>query len=169
MVEKRDYLYYQEKGSIKLLDPPEKEIYLDYFKNAYKEDFIHSRNSLLSSPKWSIISGYYSMHNISKYYLGLNYNLKISIPEIHNATIIAIKELIDNNEVKKLIIEIEKYAEIEPLYFGLTKAKDERAKTQYYTNQPNSNNKVTLEKANYFLNNVVEKYIEVMEELIKKC
>jgi len=165
--QKKDYEYFQKKGSITQLDPSEKDFYLEYFKSAYDEDLEHSKNSLIKSPKWTIIAGYYAMHNISKYYLGLNFQIKISLPEIHSATIVAIKELVDNKEVKNLICEIEDFSEIEPLYFGLVKAKDERSKTQYYISKSNSAKKITLEKANYFLNNVVEKYIQLMEKLIK--
>lgn len=171
MVEKNnfDLFYYEEKESIKTLLESERKFYLNYFKSAYKEDFKHSQDTLFSSSKWSIIAGYYAMHNISKYYLGLKFNKKISLSDIHNVTIIAIKEYVKNSEIKNLIKEIEDFSEVTPLYLGLVKGKQERAKTQYYTNETNSTKKISLERANYFFNNIVEKYIKLMEGLIEKC
>ncbi len=169
MVEKTSLSYddYLNQKSITELLDKEKKYYLEYLKNAYKEDLKHSKDTLFSSQKWSIIAGYYAMHNISKYYLALNYKKKISTPNIHEATISALKKLVDNNEVKELMKKAEEFAEIEPLYHGLIKGKQERNKTQYYTNETESSKKITLEKANYFLNNIVEKYIELVERLIE--
>jgi len=168
MVEKKDYNYYIEVNSIRDLSLDEKEFYLSYLENAYKEDFTHAKNSLETSPKWTIIAGYYAMHNISKYYLGLKFNKKLTLPNIHSATIQAIKEFITNNKINEILEKIEKYDEIEPLYFELRKGRDERSKTQYYINKYKSTNNITYQKAKNFIENIVEKYITVLESLIEK-
>lgn len=164
----KNYNYYVEIGSIKDLEATDKIFYLSFLKKSYKEDLAHSKTVLLSSPKWSIISGYYAMHNITKYYLALKYNKKIDLPDVHEATINASKELIKNNEIKNLIeTAIFEFEEIIPIYYSLVSAKKERKNLQYYSNNSNKIDNLTLEKANYFLNNIVEKYIELIELLIE--
>lgn len=129
---KRDFDCYKKQESITDLKPIEKESYLNYLKESYKEDLKISKELLFKSPKWSIIAGYYSMHNISKYYLGLNFNLKLSAPEIHSATIQAIKKLVAKKEALDLIEKIVEFEEILPLHFGPIKARNERSNIQYF-------------------------------------
>lgn len=167
--EVKKYENYIEQASIKDLLEKEKKFYLKYLKNAYREDLKHSKDVLFSSPKWSIISGYYSMHNISKYLLALLYEKKLTTPNIHEATICALKTLVNNKDVKELIERAEEFADVEPIYYGLIRGKQERNKTQYYIDETQSNKEITLERANYFLNNISEKYIELVERLIENA
>ena len=164
----KNYDDFIQLGSIKELEPSDKQFYLEFLEISYREDFQTSKNVLLSSPKWSIISGYYAMHNITKYYLGLKYNKKIGLPDVHEATINASKELIKNKEIKYLIdIAISEFEEIIPVYYSLISAKKERKNLQYYSNSSKNIKEITIQKASYFLNNITEKYIKLMELLIK--
>ena len=120
------------------------------------------------SPKWSIISGYYAIHNITKYYLAIKYNKKIGLPDIHEATITASKELIKNKEIKELIDSaIFEFEEIIPTYYSLIRLKKEKKNLQYYTNKNPEKEKVTYNKANYFHTSIVEKYIKLIELMIE--
>ena len=167
-MKRKDYNDYIELGSIKELDPTDRPFYLEFLKKSYKEDFENSKNVLISSPKWSIISGYYAMHNITKYYLALKYNKKIGLPDVHEATINASKELIKNKEIKELIdIAMFEFEEIIPIHYSLIGAKKERKNLQYYTDNSKNMQDITMQKASYFFNNITEKYINLIELLIE--
>lgn len=164
----KKYVDFVELGSIKELEPFDKPFYLEFLEKSYKEDFENSKNVLLSSPKWSIISGYYAMHNITKYYLALKFNKKIGLPDVHEATINASKELIKNKEIKELIdIAIFEFEEVIPIHYSLIGAKKERKNLQYYSDSSKKMQELTTQKASYFFNNITEKYIKLMELLIK--
>lgn len=168
MFKRRNYENYVELGSINELEPTEKSFYLEFLSKSYKEDLENSKNVLISSPKWSIISGYYAMHNITKYYLALKFNKKIGLPDVHEATINASKELIKNKEIKELIdIAIFEYEEIMPIHYSLIGAKKERKNLQYYSDGSKKMQKLTKDKASYFLVNITEKYIKLIELLIE--
>ena len=165
---RKTYEDYVELGSIKDLEPSDKPFYIDFLQKSYKEDLENSRDVISSSPKWSIISGYYAMHNVTKYYLALKFNKKIGLPDVHEATINATKELIKNKEIKELIdIALFEYEEIIPVHYSLIGAKKERKNLQYYTDYSRKNKELTKEKADYFLNKITEKYIELIELLMK--
>ena len=167
-MKRNNYNDFVELGSIKDLDPSDKDFYLEFLEKSYKEDLENSKNVLLSSPKWSIISGYYAMHNITKYYLAWKFNKRIGLPDVHEATINASKELIKNNEIKKLIdIAIFEFEEIIPIHYSLIGAKKERKNLQYYSDVSKKMQDLSIEKASYFFNNIVEKYIKLIELLIK--
>jgi hypothetical protein len=167
-VKQYNYNDFVNLGSITELEPSDKSFYLEFLKKSYKEDFENSKNVVLSSPKWSIISGYYSMHNITKYYLALKFNKKIGLPDVHQATINAVKELIKSKEIKKLIdIAVFEFEEVIPIHYSLIGAKRERKNLQYYTDASKKMKELNIEKASYFLNNITEKYIKLIELLIK--
>lgn len=167
-MERKNYQDYIKLGSIKDLVPSDKAFYLDFLETSYKEDLEHSKNVFLTSPKWSIISGYYAMHNITKYYLALKFNKKIGLPDVHEATINAAKELIKNKQIKELIdTSISEFEDILPIYYSLIGAKKERKNLQYYSDFSKRIQNITTQKAGYFLTNITEKYIQLMEVMIK--
>jgi hypothetical protein len=78
---------FREKGSVKDLLPNEREDYFKYLNFTYIDNLKASDFNILKFPRWSIISGYYAMHDIAKLFLGKKYNLKLSFPNVHAATI----------------------------------------------------------------------------------
>lgn len=158
---------YRELGSIRDLTPAEAAQYLEFLRFAYKDDLSTSSELLIKHPRWSIISGYYAMHNISKIYLAKEFNLKFSKPHIHSAVIQALRELGNKEEILELILSAKKeYKSIINLHLTLLQAKDEREKTQYYISEQ-KNPKVNPQRAAYFLENLCKPYIIIMEKLIE--
>ena len=139
------------------------ERYLNFFENSYKDNLEHSKANLINFPRWSIISGYYAMHDITKLLLTKKFRIKVEF-EIHATTIKALRELIKNKEILSLI---EKgYKELLTLAQDLDEAKKERIKAQYYTGTQLMR-KEYEKRAEEFHKTVFLKYLEKIKELLK--
>jgi hypothetical protein len=159
------------------LPATEKENYLNFHKNAYEDDLKHAEKNILEFPRWSIISGYYCMHNITKLFLAEKFNIKMSSPNIHVKTIIVLEQLIADKNTKIKLLELLK--EAKDIYYSaerlkertlptlLRRGKEERGKTQYYTEEYDSKNKTNPKKASYFLETIVIPYIKLIRGLMK--
>jgi len=159
---------FKTQGTIKELAPIEAEQYHSFLETTYKDNIAASEFLLLKFPRWSIISGYYAMHDISKLYLAKNFNLKFSKPEVHAAVIQALREFVKRKDILELIKKAEEeFNQIISLHLALLQGKEEREKSQYYIST-SIKPKIGLEKASYFLTKLVEPYIKIIEELIKK-
>ena len=136
--------------------------YTNFFENSCKDNLEHSKSVKESFPRWSIISGYYAMHDITKLLLAKKFRLKIEL-EVHATTIKALKELIQN----KLLLElIEKgYEEFLFLANDLAEGKKERVKTQYFTGTEYMKEEYR-KKAGEFLRVIAEPYIEKIRRLL---
>lgn len=140
----------------------EKERYVNFLFNSYKDNLEHAKFVQENYPRWAIISGYYAMHDISKLLLAKEFNLKIE-KEVHATTIKLIEELIKNKDLFKLIEE--GYKEFSTLATDLNEAKRERAKTQYYTGS-NYMKEEFRKKSKKFILEIVIPYLEKMKKLI---
>jgi len=142
----------------------ELERYINFFTNSYKNNLEHSKFVLEKFPRWSIISGYYTMHDIAKLFLAKEFRLKIDY-EVHATTIKVLRELIKNKEILKLI---EKgYEEFITLANDLAEAKKDRVKVQYYTGTDYMEQEYK-KRAKEFLIKIVEPFLLKMKELIEK-
>ncbi len=158
---------FKEQGSIKDLTPQEKEYYQTFLDTTYKDNIKASEFLLIKFPRWSIISGYYAMHDISKLHLAKTYNLKFSQPNMHAAVIQALRELVKKQDIIHLIEEAkEEYEEIILLHLSLLQAKNERAKTQYYTKET-IKPEISIQKSSYFLEKIVKPFIKLIEQLLQ--
>ena len=137
--------------------------YLNFFENSYRDNFNHSKENLMKFPRWSIISGYYAMHDIAKLFIAKKFRIKIE-KKVHSTTIKVLKILSKRKDLPKLL-EIG-YTEFKNLILELEIARKERIKVQYYTGTAYLE-KVYRERANRFLKNIVEKFLAEMEKLIK--
>ncbi len=137
--------------------------YINFFQNSYKDNFNHAKENLLKFPRWSIISGYYAMHDIAKLFIAKKFRIKIE-REVHLTTIKVLRILSKRKDLPKLL-EIG-YKEFKNLIQDLEIARKERIKVQYYTGTPYLE-KIYRERATNFLKNIVEKFLSKMEELIK--
>ncbi len=159
------------------LPATEKQNYLDFHEAAFEEDMRHSEHNILLFPRWSIISAYYSMHNITKLFLAKLYNIKIISPEIHAKTIAAIDQAIQEKELKEKLIHLLNQAK--EIYYNaerlkekilptlLRKGKQERTKSQYYTQDYTEQVVINSQKASYFLDKIAQPYIKLIKELMK--
>jgi hypothetical protein len=167
-----DYESYLNQGIIRLLETVEKEKYILFHKTAYEDDIKVAEMLLTSSFRWAIIAGYYAMHDITKLYLAKHHNLKISEKGVHLAAVVALRYVLSDNEQKKkvllLLAEAKKTYDIfsTPLKEKvipaiLNKGKEEREKTQYYSEE-----KINLEKSLEFQEKIVRPYVDIMKKMI---
>lgn len=152
-----------KEGKISRISELEIERYINFFENSYQDNLEHSKANVESFPRWSIISGYYAMHDITKLLLVKKFRIKIEF-EVHLTTIKVLKELIKNKEILTLI---EKgYKEFISLANDLAEARKERVKVQYYTGTEFMH-KEYMKKAREFYELIVLKYIEKIKELLR--
>ena len=152
-----------KNGGISKLNELEIERYTNFFDNAYKDNLEHSKENIEKFPRWSIISGYYAMHDITKLLFAKNFRIKVEL-KVHETTIKLLKILIQD---KELISFIEQgYNEFKNLANDLVEAKKERVKVQYYTGTEFMKEKYK-EKARDFLQNIVIPYLGKILGLIK--
>ncbi|MBU2634476.1 MAG: hypothetical protein KJ674_04495 [Nanoarchaeota archaeon] len=151
------------EDKISKINELELERYVNFFNNSYQDNLNHCRENILSFPRWSIISGYYAMHDITKLLLVKKFRIKIEF-EIHATTIKVLDELIKNKELLNLIKK--GYEEFTQLANDLAEAKKDRVKAQYYTGTKFMKEQYR-ERANEFLKEIVEPYLEKIKELLE--
>lgn len=155
------------------LNEIERKIWVSFHEFAYKEDLKLAESILFTFPRWSIISGYYAMHDIAKLYLGKIHNLKISGQNIHKKTIFVLRRVLSNNKDAKKILELLKNAEdkikelgIEDISYLLQLGKSERGEVQYYSRDSFSDSKEYSEKSRAFFEGIVKIFIKIMEAMV---
>lgn len=161
---------FREKGVIVRLAETEKASYCSFLGYTWQDNLKASQFNLREFPRWSVISGYYAMHDLAKLFLAKSFGLKIT-ERVHFATIIAMQETVKNGPVKKkavrLLKESEKYCSEAELPNFLKVAKREREKAQYYTGKsPNFVNYRT--NAGYFSENIVKPFVQVIDGLMEE-
>jgi len=136
--------------------------YVNFFEYSYKDNLEHCKTNTKIFPRWSIISGYYAMHDITKLLIAKKFGLKIEL-EVHATTIKVLRELIKDKAVTSLI---EKgYKEFISLANDLAQAKKERTKAQYYTG-------TTFMKEHFskmseeFFSDIVSPYLKRIKQLL---
>ena len=160
-MKKIDYLIKAKRIS-KIIET-ERERYLNFFSNSYKENLEHCRYILGKYPRWSIISGYYAMHDIAKLFLADKFSIKIDF-NVHQPTIEALKELIKDKQLTGMLNM--GYNEFIKLLNDLASARKQRTKAQYYTGTAFMHEKYKKEAAE-FLEKTVLPFIEKIRGL--KC
>ena len=151
-----------KEGKVSRIRELEVERYVNFFENSSKDNLDHSNATIKTFPRWSIISGYYSMHDITKLLIAKKFGLKIEI-EVHATTIKVLRELIKDRETTRLI---EKgYKEFISLANDLADAKKERTKAQYYTGTTFMKERFQ-KMSEEFLFETVNPYIERIRKLL---
>jgi len=150
-----------KEGKISLIRDLELNRYISFFENSFKDNLWHSAKNVCEFPRWSIISGYYAMHDISKLIIAKRLKIKVDF-EVHSTTIKILKEMVNDIEVVNLF---EKgYAEFLSFANDLDEAKKERTKMQYYTGTGFLKEEYK-KKAMEFYTNVVLIYVEKIKRL----
>ena len=152
-----------KEGKISKISELELNRYITFFEKSYIDNLEHSKTVSITFPRWSIISGYYAMHDITKLFLAKKFRVKIEL-EVHATTIKVLQELIKNKEILSLIKRGNQ--EFINLADDLTEAKKERVKVQYYTGTDFMKEQYA-KKAQEFLETVVLPYLEKINELLK--
>jgi hypothetical protein len=152
-----------EEGKISKINELELARYINFLENSYIDNLQHSEKNIESFPRWSIISGYYAMHDITKLFFAIKFRMKIDF-EVHSTTIKVLNELIKNKEI--LLLLEKGYREFLSLASDLNEAKKERIKVQYYTGT-----KFLKEEykklAQEFFSQIVLIYIKKIKEVLK--
>ncbi len=159
------------------LPATEKANYVDFHQTAAEDDLKHAEKNILDFPRWSIISGYYCMHDLTKLFLAEKFNVKVSSPEIHAKTIEALEHFIKDDRLKNRLLELLK--EAKNIYYSaerlkertlptlLRRGKQERGRAQYYSEDHTGKARVNPQKAVYFLETIVKPYVELVRGLMK--
>lgn len=158
------------------LPATERNNYIAFHEHSYQDNLNHSEKNMLEFPRWSVISGYYAMHDVTKLFLAKQYNIKVSAPDIHAKTIEALEACIGEEDIKRRLLKLLK--EAKEIYFSverlkervlpamLRKGKQERGSSQYYTEDYSKRSPIDSRKASYFLDTLVKPYVRLIEELM---
>lgn len=152
----------EREGKISRIRETELDRYVNFFSESYLDNLRHSKTNMETFPRWSIISGYYAMHDVSKLLIAKIYRLKID-REVHATTIKVLRELLNDKETLKFIEE--GYEEFQSLADELSDAKKDRVKVQYYTGTDFMKEKYG-KRASEFHKGVVLPYIERVNKLL---
>jgi hypothetical protein len=155
---KIDYLF--KTGRVTRIVETEKERYLNFFSYSYKENLMHSESVISSFPRWSIISGYYAMHDLAKLFLADKFSIKVET-NVHQTVIDIFNELVKNKQLGKMLNL--GYDELIKLLNDLATAKKQRTKVQYYTGTKFMKEKYEKE-AKLFLNDTVLPFIDKIKQ-----
>lgn len=155
--------FYFNKGFISRIVETELERYVNFFEVSYMENLEHCKAVIEKFSRWSIISGYYAMHDMTKLFLVKKFGIKVNF-NVHRTTLDILKKISKDKEVLRLL-EIG-YKEFIEMANDLAEAREERTKSQYYTGSEFMKEK-NKEKALRFLDYIVLPYIKKMESLLK--
>ena len=153
--------YFIKKGLANKIVETELQRYTNFFTNSYNENLEHCKFVLSTFPRWSIISGYYAMHDITKLFLVEKFQIKIDA-KVHK-TVIKIMETITKDKETLKLLKIG-YEEFTKMAADLVEAKGHRQKAQYYTGSEFMKEKYR-ETAGDFLKNTVLPYLEKIKNL----
>ncbi len=152
-----------QEGKVRKIPELELPRYLNFFVHSSQDNIGHSKAVIDTFPRWSIISGYYAMHDRAKLFLAQKFRLQIEL-EVHATTIKVLKEVLQNEDILHLLER--GYAEFITLANDLAQAKQERVRSQYYTGTTYMAQEYR-KRAKSFLNEVVEPFLFKMEELLR--
>ena len=160
MYKRLKYEDFVEIGTIRILPEIEKEEYIKFHEKLWKEDYETCKELIDKSPRWSIISGYYAMHNLAKLFLAKKFRIKISGKFVHAATIEALRKYLKEKDTLERLEKGKEELALEEISDTIEYAKRERAKSQYYSKirvQINKN------QARYFFENIVKPFVESLK------
>lgn len=150
-----------KEGKISRISEFEINRYTNFFESSYKDNLEHSKFNLDTFPRWSIISGYYAMHDIRKLLIAKRLNIKVNF-EVHSKTIKILREMIKDKDLGVLLTK--GYREFLRLANDLEEAKDERTRVQYYTGTKFLKEEYN-KRAKWFYEEIVLVYIEKIKKL----
>ena len=157
---------YRQAGTVRDLAPTEREPYISFLSATYQDNLAAAEFNLLKHPRWSIIAGYYAMHDASKLILAKKFGLKLTMPNIHAGVIQCLRELLKRKDILAYLEKAkEEYREIISLHLALQQGKDEREKSQYYTSE-SIKPEIGIQKASYFLEKLVKPYLKIVEKMM---
>lgn len=153
-----------QEGKVRRINELELERYVNFFEHSSQDNLKHSLAVTNTFPRWSIISGYYAMHDRTKLLLARMFRMKVEL-EVHSTTIKVLREVLRDQEVLQLM---EKgYQEFIAMANDLAEAKKERVKSQYYTGSAYMEHEYK-QRAAIFRQEIVEPFIHKVNTLLEK-
>ncbi|WP_424359653.1 hypothetical protein [Methanocella sp. MCL-LM] len=119
-----------ERGRVSRILEPDRERYLNFYSTSYQDNLEHSAFIIEHFPRWSIISGYYAMHDATKLLIAKGYGYKID-EDVHSTAIAFLSEILKDDELIDMFQS--GYREYQEMAGRLHGAREERRKAQYYT------------------------------------
>ena len=151
-----------KEGKISRIVETEIRRYTDFFENSYKDNLEHCKANTKTFPRWSIISGYYAMHDITKLLIAKRYMLKIEL-EVHATTIKVLRNIIKDKEIVGMLET--GYREFISLANDLAEGKTERTKAQYYTGTAFMRERFQNISDEFLIKNVIP-YLDKIKKLL---
>ena len=149
-----------KEGIIKNLPEVEKQKYIQFHEKLFNEDYQLCKQLVNKYPRWSIIAGYYAMHDLAKLFLAKLFNLKVSGRNVHLAAIEALKRF--KFELAEVLNKATSSIQVNDLIDMLNTGRIQRSTSQYYKTKLkryNSND------AKDFLNNFVDPFIKAIKTI----
>ena len=153
-----------QEGKVSRINELELERYLHFFEHSSDDNLKHSWSVAETFPRWSIISGYYAMHDRTKLFLARRFRLKIEL-EVHSTTIKVLQEVLRDREI--LLLMEKGYQEFIALANDLAEAKKERVKSQYYTGSAYMK-QAYKQRAAVFLRETIEPFLQKVNKLMEQ-
>lgn len=152
------------------IDPREKERYVGYHLEQSTLDLEIAKKNIEISGKWSIIIGYYSMHNIVKYYLGKYHNRMIKQPRAHEDSFKELQKVLRQTpqfKIIKILIEEAKkefhlliFQDVDDLINAYSQGIEKRKNQNYYQKYASKK-----ENARKFHTDIVVPFVEIIKKL----
>lgn len=152
-----------ESGKISRINEHELNRYLHFYQVSSNDNLEHCRFVIEKFPRWSMISGYYAMHDATKLFIAKGYRIKIN-EDVHNTTIKFLTEILNDESLISLFES--GYNEYREMAGELHGAREERRRAQYYTGTEFTDD-YFRRRARKFLEEVVEPYLDKMAVLEK--
>lgn len=158
-----DFTLFIEQEKASRINELEIGRYLNFFASSFNDNIDHCKHVLEDYPRWSIISGYYAMHDATKLFIAKSYGLKIE-RDVHATTIGIMREIMGDREELIQLFETG-YQQYIDMVTELENAKRERSKAQYYTGSWFMREEYKR-KAKRFLEFTVEPYLDKINVLL---
>ncbi len=159
-----DITPYFKKGLISKIVETELQRYLNFFEQSYKENRDCAEYLTETFPRWSMIAGYYAMHDLTKLFLAKQFLIKVEL-RVHKTTVELMQIICKDKELLSLLQS--GYEEFLKMANDLAEAKQERIKAQYYTGSEFMKGKYK-EKAAQFVKEIVRPYLKKLGNLMKE-
>ncbi|MBR9689924.1 MAG: hypothetical protein GOV01_03445 [Candidatus Altiarchaeota archaeon] len=147
---------------IKRITDIELDRFLVTYEQGYQENLNCMNYVLESFPRWSIVIGYFAMHDISKLLIAKKQQLKTTGKDAHQTVIELITDLVNARTIARLLED--GYEKFQTLSDELDESRQDRVRAQYYLGTPVLEDQWKIE-ANSFVKKV-NKFIEKIEELL---
>ncbi len=150
----------------------DREAYLLFHRIAYKDDLATSQELLSRRPRWSIITGYYAMHNLAKLYLGAEHGIKITGEHVHESVVKELDKALLHTSERKRLLDLLTTADV--AFKGLQQPREVaellergrrgRSAANYYLRE-GSTAIVQADQAKQFQDRVVKVFVAIMERM----